>query len=573
MPSNLSDPLERRQAQRDLLDFLPVGILVLEADGSVRYANGAAEHILGQEPLPLGMPDWNNPLASALQENGEPFGEFGWPLPRVLADGSPIRDQEMGILRADGSWIWLLMNADPLHLDEDRVEGVLLCFTNITRRRREQHFLQNQMFQDLLTELPNRSLFNDRLGQSLNRMERNQRPVAILFLDLNRFKVINDTLSHVMGDLLLVAVAERLKRCMRRQDTLARLGGDEFAVLFEDLAQMEDAFLVTDRIKQSMEQPFQLEGQELYINTAMGLAVSTNAQDQAADILRNAEVAMYKAKARGETGLEVFDPAMDVRCLERFYLESELRHTLEREELHLAYQPLISLQDGLVSGWEALIRWRHPKRGNISPVEFIPLAEETGLILPIGQWVLQEACRQAQEWILKQGGHYEISVNVSVRQFQQRDLVSKVAEVIQATGLDPTFLKLEITESVMMKEPRATSQLLHDLRKLGARLVIDDFGTGYSSLGYLKRFPVDTLKIDKTFVDELANDPQDIAIVGAIITLAKSLGMRVTAEGIETVEQARILKDLGCDLGQGYFFAKPLPPEAMLEFLAKPIVW
>ena len=573
MPFNSSDPLERRQAQRDLLDFLPVGILVLNADGSVRYANGAAEHILGQAPGAMARPDWINPLASALQEDGEPFGESAWPLPRVMADGAPIRDLEMGILRADGSWIWLLVNADPLHLEEDRVQGVLLGFTNITRRRREQHFLQNQMFQDLLTELPNRVLFNDRLAQALNRMERNRRPVAILFLDLNRFKVVNDTLSHVMGDLLLVAVAERLKRCMRRQDTLARLGGDEFAVLFEDLAQMEDAFLVTDRIKQSMEQPFVLEGQELYMNTAMGLAVSTSPQDQAADILRNAEVAMYKAKARGETGVEVFDPTMDERSLERFYLESELRHALERNELHLAYQPLIALQDGRVSGWEALIRWRHPKRGNIPPIEFIPLAEETGLILPIGQWVLQEACRQAQEWIMKHGIHYEISVNVSVRQFQQRDLVSRVAEVIGKTGLNPSFLKLEITESVMMKEPHATSELLRNLRQLGARLVIDDFGTGYSSLGYLKRFPVDTLKIDKTFVDELANDPQDIAIVGAIITLAKSLGMRVTAEGIETVQQARILKDLGCDLGQGYFFAKPLPPEAMLEFLAKPIVW
>jgi EAL domain-containing protein (putative c-di-GMP-specific phosphodiesterase class I) len=298
--------------------------------------------------------------------------------------------------------------------------------------------------------------------------------------------------------------------------------------------------------------------------------VSVQSQDQAADILRNAEVAMYKAKARGETGLEVYDPTMDVRSLTRFYLEADLRHALEREELRLVYQPLIAFADGRVTGWEALLRWHHPTRGLISPCEFIPLAEETGLIIPIGLWVIQEACRQAQAWTELRGEPFEISVNVSMRQFQQRDLVAGVAEVLKVTGLDPAYLKLEITESVMMKEPRATSELLEHLRQLGARLVIDDFGTGYSSLAYLKQFQVDTLKIDKAFVDGLASDPQDVSIVGAIIQLAASFRMKVTAEGIETLEQARILRDLGCDLAQGYFFARPLPPEAMLEFLDRP---
>jgi diguanylate cyclase (GGDEF)-like protein len=398
---------------------------------------------------------------------------------------------------------------------------------------------------------------------------------AVLFLDLDRFKVINDSMSHEAGDRLLIKVSKRLRGCIRPMDTIARLGGDEFVILFEDLAAVDGALLVADRIQKSLEEPFFIESQEVYTSCSMGLAVAETFEAQPSDLVRDAEVAMYRAKSKGEGQMEIFDPSMNARAMERLRMESEMRQALDRGEFLLNYQPLINLGGGMIEGWEALVRWKHPERGMVSPGDFIPLAEETGIIVPLGQWVLEEACRQTHAWNLERTPEdiLTMNVNLSARQFQQRGLVAQVQDTLRDLRVDPLHLKLEITESVMMRDPGATRDTLMGFKELGVRLAIDDFGTGYSSLAYLKRFPVDTLKIDKAFIDGLGKDPEDTAIVEAIISLAKALGIRVTAEGIETRDQYLHLCRLGCDQGQGYYFSRPLPSEAANALLLQDPRW
>ncbi|HWQ09597.1 MAG TPA: EAL domain-containing protein, partial [Holophaga sp.] len=398
---------------------------------------------------------------------------------------------------------------------------------------------------------------------------------AVLYLDLDRFKVINDSLGHDAGDQLLVQVARRIRGCLRPGDTVARLGGDEFVVLFEDLAATNDALRVAERIQASFREGFLLQGQEVYTTCSMGLAFGDASSEGPPELVRDAEVAMYRAKARREGSIEIFNPSMNAQALARFQMEGELRHALEREEFVLYYQPLVSLRSGCIEGWEALVRWRHPERGLVPPGEFIPLAEETGLIVPLGQWVLTEAVRQASLWADRFPADPPrlVSVNISGRQFQQRDLIGTVMSALEAHRFEPRCLKLEITESVMMQDPQASLEAMKVFRGHQIHLVIDDFGTGYSSLSYLKRFPVDTLKVDKSFVDGLGKDPESTAIVQAVISLAKSLGMRVTAEGIETREQFEQLQCMGCDQGQGYFLSRPLPADAAEALLVKNPRW
>jgi diguanylate cyclase (GGDEF)-like protein/PAS domain S-box-containing protein len=441
---------------------------------------------------------------------------------------------------------------------------------DISERKAFEAELARQAHRDPLTDLPNRVLFTDRLQQALARAERAGSRVAVLFIDLDNFKVVNDSLGHQAGDRLLLAVAERLRSCVRLEDTVARFGGDEFTAVLESVTDQEQVVEVAERIRERLSDPVILEGREVFTAASIGIAVSSPGADQAESLMRNADLAMYRAKSQGKSRYEVFDHSMNALAMERLDLETDLRHALERGEFRVYYQPIVDLPTGRVGELEALVRWEHPARGLISPVQFIPLAEETGLIVPIGQFVLEEACRQVQAWQVQYAdGHpLTVSVNLSLRQIQHPTLVEDVARAIRESGLDPASLRLELTESVVMEDVESTVATLERLKALGVELAIDDFGTGYSSLSYLKRFPVDVLKIDRSFVDRLGQDPHDTAIVRGVIELAKSLQLSVVGEGIETPDQMRHLQSLGCDRGQGFYFAKPMTPEATADLLA-----
>jgi len=434
--------------------------------------------------------------------------------------------------------------------------------------------LARQAFRDPLTSLPNRALFMDRLSHALTRTERRGEQLAVLFLDLDRFKVVNDSLGHGVGDQLLIGVSQRLSACLRPEDTIARLGGDEFAILLEDVKDDKGPTSVADRLTGELQQPFKVEGREVVITVSIGIAMSTARRMTPEDILRDADLAMYHAKGKGKARYEIFDKSMNAPAQERMDLELDLRNAVTRGEFTLHYQPVVELPTGRITEVEALVRWKHPQRGLLFPADFVGLSEETGLIVPLGRWVLHEACRQTRQWQLASpAALLAIAVNISARQLQQPGLVEEIGAVLRETRLDPASLRLEITETVVMHDAPTTLAKLEALKALGVQLAIDDFGTGYSSLGYLKRFPVDTLKIDRSFVKGIGGNVEDSAIVRAVITVAKSLNLSVTAEGIETAEQLEHLRSLGCDHGQGYFFAKPMTSDRVPALLLATSPW
>jgi diguanylate cyclase (GGDEF)-like protein len=432
----------------------------------------------------------------------------------------------------------------------------------------KDHF-RHAAFHDSLTGLPNRAMFTELLKAEIQSSSRHDHLFAVLFLDLDRFKNINDSLGHTHGDLLLVAFAERLERTLRPVDTLARFGGDEFAILLSGMTDATDAVRVAQRIHDELSQPFVLDKNSAFATASIGIALSSSGYERPEDILRDADTAMYRAKENGKARYELFDHAMHARAVSRLQLESDLRQAVEKNEFCVHYQPIVSLRTGRLAGFEALVRWNHPRRGLISPVDFIPVAEETGLIVPIGQWVLNEACAQLRQWQINSPSHrsLSLSVNLSARQVAQPDLLERIKEALDRSKLSPHCLKLEITESVVMENAEAAALMFKQLRSLGVQLSIDDFGTGYSSLSYLHRFPLNYLKIDRSFVMRLTTD-NDNAIVRTISTLARNLGMEVIAEGIETEEQYQQLKMLGCEFGQGYLFSRPVNHEGVARLLA-----
>jgi predicted signal transduction protein with EAL and GGDEF domain len=454
--------------------------------------------------------------------------------------------------------------------------------------------LQDKLIQDArtdpLTQLPNRAFFQEQLVRCVERAKR--RPdykFAVLFVDIDRFKLVNDSLGHLAGDQLIVQIAKRLVSSVRREDlvscsvdvrapvrrsgedTLARMGGDEFTILIEDIQDASDGIRVAERIQQKLGPPFLITGQEVFITASIGIAVSAKGYGAAEDILRDADTAMYRAKALGKSRYEIYDPPMHARVVSRLKLETDLRRAMDREEFRIHYQPIVSLRDCRIIGFEALVRWQRPDFGLVMPGEFIPVAEETGLILSMGVWVLREACRQMRAWNLQfpSDPAFTVAVNVSGKQFAQPDLVSKVGQILRETCLDPRCLKLELTESVTMRDVERTARILGELKALGVRLSIDDFGTGYSSLSHLRRFPLDTLKIDRSFVSEMENSSESRAIVQMIMSLGRNLGMEMVAEGVETAKQVSLLKSLACEYAQGYFFSKPMNQEEVVEVLLK----
>ena len=456
----------------------------------------------------------------------------------------------------------------PLSDSDGEVYAVCSISTDITQRMRDEARLEYLAYHDVLTGLANRALFMDRLEHAISRRNPAARKLAVLFMDLDRFKYINDTLGHEIGDHLLKILARRLSECLRKSDTIARFGGDEFAILLEDLESGETASQVAEQLLDVFTQPVHIQGHELYMTTSIGISIFPDDCDDAGCLLKNADTAMYRAKEMGRNIYQYYSEEMSNQTLERLRLETDLRNAMEKNQFYIVYQPQVELGGGRVIGVEALIRWRHPELGMVSPLKFIHILEEMGLIGAVGEWVLRQACRQACQW--RRNGHpgLRMSVNLSVRQFHDPQLHRRVAQILAETGMAASGLELEITEGVLMQQDQVTMANIKDLQRMGVRLSIDDFGTGYSSLSYLKRFPISTLKIDRSFIRDLAEDPEDAAIVRAIIAMARSLKLEIIAEGVETEQQLAFLSAQGCAAVQGYFFSPPLSADELEKYLA-----
>ena len=481
---------------------------------------------------------------------------------------TPHFESEHRMLHRDGTYRWVLSRGIAMRDADGKASRMAGSETDISRHKLAEKELLHDVFHDELTGLPNRALFIDRLGFAIGRTKQpGNYSFALLFLDVDRFKIVNDSLGHKTGDKLLIAIARRLKACLRSGATVARFGGDEFAILLDDVQNVSDATRVADRIQKKLAAPFNLSGQEVFVTASIGIAPSAAECERPEDLLHNADMAMYRAKARGKACYERFDVDMRASAVARLQLEANLRQAAQRREFRLYFQPIVSLEGGAVTGAEALLRWQHPQRGLISPAEFIPLAEETGLIVPIGEWVLRTACAQAQVWHAAGHSDLRVTVNFSARQFEHPNLAALIRTVLKETGLAASALELEITESIAMKDIGFSGAILTELSAHGIHISIDDFGTGSSSLRYLKRFPIDTLKIDQTFVRDLASDVSDAAITAAMIAMAHALELKVIAEGVETEQQLAFLRSRQCDEMQGYLFSPPVPAEAFMRLL------
>ncbi len=557
-------PSESARRYRILVENTSDIITLMGADGTVYYESAALERVLGYRPeeqVGTNAFDWIHPedIDRALKLFIDVLGTPGLHPPL-----------EFRVPHKDGSSRYLEHVVNNL-LDDPDVGGIVVTSRDITKRKELEEQLRHHAFHDPLTDLPNRALFMNRLEQALAARPGGERPVAVLFLDLDNFKLVNDSLGHEVGDRLLVGVAGRLRASLRPADTVARLGGDEFAILLEDVADQGDAIRAALRVAKRLGPPFSLEGHEVFATTSIGIAFCTSAGSSAENLLRVADRAMYQAKRGGEVYALKSGLGTSGQALRRLELEGDLRRALEREEFRICYQPEIVLENGRTAGMEALVRWEHPERGLLLPSRFVPVAEETGLIVPIGLWVLGAACRQARAWQERYPGgpRPTVWVNLSGKQLQRPKLLDEVAEALQEAGLHPSGLGLEITESVMMEDTRSTIATLRELAALGVRLAIDDFGMGYSSLSALRHFPVQLLKIDRSFVDGLEDDaPEGAAFLSAMIGLARALGMKTVAEGVETGEQAARLREIGCEMAQGTYFSEPLQEEAASELLA-----
>ena len=479
-------------------------------------------------------------------------------LTKGLVDGYQAEKRYM---HKAGAEVWTLLSVSRVRDPETKSLRFIFQIQDISDRKRAEAQLVHDAFHDGLTGLPNRALFVDHLKLAIARHQRREYPnFSVLFFDLDRFKLINDSLGHIIGDQLLVAMAQRIQGCLRPGDTIARLGGDEFTVLLEDLKSNSEAIHVADRIQRELSAPFDLEGRQVFTSASIGIAPSTAGYERPEHVLRDADTAMYYAKSLGGSRYQVFDRSMHVRAVKLLEMQNDLRQAIEKKELFVEYQPIVALDTFKITGFEALARWKHSTQGLIGPAQFIPVAEDTGLILPIGQWILREACHQARAWQQLYAGNENLtmSVNLSGKQFAQPDLINLIKDVLAETDLDPKSLKLEITESVVVENVDAASEMLTQLRNLGVGLSIDDFGTGYSSLSSLHRFPISTLKIDSSFVSRMIGHNENTEIVKTIMSLAGNLGMDVTAEGVETLEQVTRLRSFGCGRGQGFFFSRPL---------------
>jgi diguanylate cyclase (GGDEF)-like protein/PAS domain S-box-containing protein len=549
---------------RSAFDYAAIGMALVAKSGRWLQVNRSLCEILGYSEAEL--------LSTNFQAITHPtdLAQAMSNINQLIEGKVPTYQMEKRYFHKHGHEVWVLLSVSLVRDTETKSQHFIFQIQDITDRKRAEDRLLHDAFHDALTGLPNRALFVDHLKLGVQRARRREDMLfAVLFLDLDRFKVINDSLGHMVGDQLLVGIARRLETCLRPGDTIARLGGDEFTVLLEDIADEEEVIEVAQRLQKELTQPFNLGGHEVFTSASIGIALSTTGFEKPEDLLRDADTAMYRAKSLGKARHELFDRGMHTRALSQLQLETDLRRAIDRQEFIIHYQPIVSLENFRLAGFEALVRWQHPERGLIPPTDFIRIAEETGLIVPLGHWVLREACYQMREWqkIIPADPPLSISVNLSSKQFMQPDLIGQVKAVLDESKIDPRSLKLEITESVVMENIEAATEMLKQLRDLGVELSIDDFGTGYSSLSYLHRFPISTLKIDRSFVSSMADNNENTEIVRTIVMLARNLGMKVVAEGVETKEQLAQLRALECDYGQGYFFSRPTDVDATGKLL------
>jgi diguanylate cyclase (GGDEF)-like protein/PAS domain S-box-containing protein len=570
----LHDITERWQAElalreseerfRSLVQNASDLITVIDPDTTIRYQSPAIKRVLGIEAeAAVGQR-----LADVVHPDDR--ARFLAALGDLMTKPSSVVAGEGRVMDSNGVWRHLEFTGSDQR-DNRSIGGVVLNVRDVSERKQLEEQLRHQALHDPLTNLGNRTRFTDRVEHALERGMRSGESLTVMFMDLDNFKAINDSLGHAAGDSLLIQVAERVAACLRPADTLARLGGDEFAILLEAVSASQDATAVVERIFDALQSAFRLEGKEILVRASIGIATSEGSEGYDADgLLRDADVAMYVAKSHGKGCYRVFEPSMHVSMMERLELVADLQRALDRDEFVIHYQPMVLLRSGRLSGFEALVRWQHPRRGLIPPAEFIPLAEESGVILRLGKWVLTQACRQAAEWYGRypRGSDLSMSVNVSVKQLQHPAFVGEVAHALGESGLESHRLILEITESVMMQHVPSTLKRLHELKALGVGLAIDDFGTGYSSLSYLGQFPFDLLKIDKSFIDDLGAVVSPKELTRAIVELGKTLDLKLVAEGIERRAQLDRLISMECDLGQGFYFAEPMEGAAVEELLS-----
>jgi len=530
-------------------------ITVLSEEGRVIYASPSVEHLLGypaekvleMDVFELVPPEDLERAASILLD--------------LLERDDVSEPIEMRARHADGTYRWLEAMAKNM-LDDPNIGGIVVNVRDVTERKRAQDELARQALSDGLTGLANRALLLERVAAALAHSERTGRLTAVLFLDIDHFKLVNDSLGHAVGDQLLIMVADRLRPFLRAGDTAARLGGDEFVLCCEDLDSYNQAADIADRLADVLGEPIVLDGQDMSVTVSVGITCACDETRTPEDLLRDADVAMYRAKERGRARSEVFLPSMGMRARERLEQQLDVRRALTAGQFRMTYQPVIRLSNNALAGAEALVRWAHPRRGLVLPGEFIPAAEETGLIEPLGTWVLAQAVAEAAAWNRESPMPLGVSVNISARQIAGGQLPTLIGAALEVNGLDPRRLCVEITESVLVEEPEEVESMLKDVAHLGVRIAIDDFGTGYSSLAYLKRFPVEIVKIDQSFIVGIEEQGDNRAIVEAIVGLASNLGLKVIAEGVETAEQLKVVRDLGCDVAQGFYIGHPVPPGA-----------
>ena len=567
--ANIEALFDEKERAQVTLNSIGDAVISTNAAGIVTYLNVVAERLTGwprAEAIGLKLEEVFRIVAG---DTGETAAS---PMARAARGNKTVGlTPNCLLIRRDGVETAIEDSAAPIHDRRGQVTGAVMVFHDVSTARAQAARMAHLAHHDPLTDLPNRILLSERLDQAITLAHRHNKTLALLYLDLDRFKHVNDSLGHAVGDQLLKAVARRLVECVRASDTVSRQGGDEFVVLLSELGNVEDAAACAEKLLQAIQLPYLIDGDEIHTTASIGIAVYPTDGMVCETLLQNADLAMYEAKERGRNNSQCYRLDLNSDATERQSLNSSLRHAIQRGEFTLYYQPIIDLSTGVPSRAEALIRWRHPTRGVISPAQFISIAEESGLIVPIGRWVLREACRQAKVWQDEGLSLMKLAVNISAVELRSKDFVEGVKTILAETNFDPVCLELELTETFLMQDSKSTVVVLRALKELGLRLALDDFGTGYSSLSYMKRFPIDTLKIDRSFVRNITTDADDASIVSAVINMGKSLHLGVVAEGVETQEQLKFLQESNCPEAQGYHFSYPLTATKFAAFLRRNI--